>query len=105
MKRVITGERDGKEVFLDVTEIGERDALVTSGIDIWGMWGQDVPPVLPYEGGAPFEPGDFHPGPGGIRMTLIRFGASLDEDPPEAGANAIDELLKDGQMHATDTLD
>ena len=71
MKRVITGERDGKSFF---AHVGEVDAVASHGFQMRLMWGEDnLPAVLPTSAEAPAHDGNFFPPPSGVRMTLIHF--------------------------------
>ncbi|CUR58893.1 conserved hypothetical protein [metagenome] len=103
MKRVITGERDGKSVFAHVDEI---ELVSSHGLGAGLFWGADkIPFQLPIDAtdGSPVD--DFFPGPEGVRMSLCSF-------PPDGvkGANTgeVDDfegLMDDNGFHVTDSVD
>lgn len=104
MKRVITGERDGKSYF---AEVGSVDPVSAHGFEVWQLWGHDaVPYQLPLDGSRAYGEGAF-PGPAGVRMTLTHV-LPTDPDGPTTGAGDAEELndlIDESGFHQTDSVD
>ena len=71
MKRVITGERDGRSF---LAHVGDVEAVSSHGFQMRLMWGEDnLPAALPTSADQPMHDGNSFPPPNGVRMTLIHF--------------------------------
>jgi mannose-6-phosphate isomerase-like protein (cupin superfamily) len=103
MKRVITGERDGRSVFAHVDDV---ELAFSDGLGVGLYWGSDqIPFSLPIRAdeGQPVE--GFFPGPQGVRMTLCSF--MPDSDPGEGGDDVgdLEGVVGEDGFHVTDTVD
>jgi hypothetical protein len=99
VKRVITGERDGKSF---VAHLGEVEPVVSHGFEMRLMWGQDPLPLqLPTAAESPSHDGQLYPPANGVRMTLIHF---LPEGQG-GGGGALAEVLESDGFHRTDSQD
>jgi hypothetical protein len=121
MRRVVTGERDGKAVFV---EDGDIDATTTSlsAVTYHEIWRGDDQPAFPADGTNGTK-STFFPAAGGYRffiLTLPPGGAHGDPDSapsPDDLAEAVREMdeklpgirdwleADDPGMHRTDTVD
>jgi hypothetical protein len=105
MKRVVTGERDGRAVFVDVTDVQEVEPILTFGMDIRTVWGVDGTPRIPVDGSEPPHVGGAYPSPGSVRVTLIKFGPDGEALGEETSTNEVADLMDDSGTHTTQTMD
>ena len=102
VRRVVTGHRDGKAVFVSdqevqSTEVQATTAAILRSAEIYRLWGGDRAPTFPDDGSPPEQPTVFPP-VGGYRFVILTL--------PPAGAQAPpDNEPKAAGMHATDTID
>jgi mannose-6-phosphate isomerase-like protein (cupin superfamily) len=102
MKRVITGEKDGRSYF---AHVGEVDAIESDGFVMRLGWGQDhLPLTLPTSAESAEHDGSLWPPADGVRMTHIVF--LPDEEVSQAEGGVLSDLLAEGDgMHQTVTMD
>jgi hypothetical protein len=102
VRRVVTGHRDGKAVFVSdqevqSTEVQATTAAILRSAEIYRLWGGDRAPTFPDDGSPPEQPTVFPP-VGGYRFVILTL--------PPAGAQAPPDMEpKAAGMHATDTID
>lgn len=104
MKRVITGEKNGKAFFVDVTDVDEVDPILALNMDIRTLWGVDGTPRIPVDGSIPPAMEGAYPEPGSVRITLIKFGPD-GEVVDDGESNEVADLMDDGGTHVTQTMD
>jgi len=102
MKRVITGEKDGRSYF---AHVGEVEAVASHGFVMRLAWGQDgLPMALPTTAETPEHDGELWPPADGVRMTHIVF--LPDDEATEAEGGVLDAVMAEGDgMHQTESLD
>lgn len=109
MRRVVTGEVDGKSVVVSDDEI-EPEHAFASGSRLRDLWGMDHLPVLPIDGTKPGYTLGKTP-PGSIRFVTSTFQGVNDSQGGDAvgsktkDARDLDFEFEKGGHHATDTID
>lgn len=104
MKRAITGEKDGKAFFVDVTDTSEVEPILALNMDIRTLWGVNGTPRIPVDGSRPADVDGAYPSPGSVRITLIKFGPD-GTAIGDGGSNEVADLMDDAGSHATQTMD
>lgn len=121
LRRVVTGERDGKSVFVSDEQIQGVAPAALRGLEMHAIWGSDSLPTFPNSGGRQATTGWFAPS-GGYRFILFTIPPDAearshpghpDPDPAVGGAEveaAFPGLLghldpAEPGMHATPTVD
>src|SRR4051794_8974440 len=117
VRRVVTGHRDGKAVFVSDSEVQPLTMALLPGSTFHRLWGADQAPTFPDEGAEPPQPTYFPP-VGGYRFgwfTVPPAGTAPAEGvDAEAGMAEIEQKLpglmshmepQDPGMHTTDTID
>lgn len=116
MRRVVTGQRDGKSVFVEDTEVEPVLPPVLGGNEIFEMWGADERPVLPTDGTRPKAEGYFAPADG-YRFGFFTIPPTSHEPEPIEDMDAalaetermtpgMTKAVTDNEgMHFTDTVD
>lgn len=116
MRRVITGDRDGRSAVSRVEEVAPISAPLFGGLVFHNIWGDDGVPVLPSAGGEPAHTTYFPPR-GGYRVISLEFPGVVDGEPAadldlEQAIREADAVLPglwgvhDAEgWHATDTID
>jgi hypothetical protein len=107
MKRVITGEQNGKAVITEVTDVQTVEPVFAQNMDIRNLWGRDGVPTLPFDGSDTSHSGGFYPPPGSVRITLIKFGpdGTMADGSEAPQQNEVTDLLDEDGLHATPTMD
>jgi hypothetical protein len=99
MKRVITGERDGRSY---LAHVGDVEPVESQGFRMRLMWGQDpIPLRLPTTAEEAAHDGQYFPPPDGVRVTLIEF---LPDGTGTSGG-ALDDVVEGDGFHRTDSQD
>jgi len=117
VRRVVTGHRDGKAVFVSDAAVEPLTMALLPGSSFHRLWGGDSAPTFPDDGAAPAQPMYFPP-VGGYRFGLFSVppsGGGLPEGIDIAAALAEVETKLPGMMghmepedpgmHTTDTID
>ena len=118
VRRVVTAQdAAGKSVFVSDTEVEPIELAILPGTAFHRIWGSDVPPTLPTDGGEPAAPLYFPPADG-YRFSFFTLGpdsVAMPEDLDIGGA--LEELgtklpgmaeamePESPGMHTTDTVD
>jgi mannose-6-phosphate isomerase-like protein (cupin superfamily) len=114
---IVTGVRDGKSVVVSDEVRPALDVPLMPGSSYVQVWGSDVVPTVPSDGGSAATP-TFFPPAGGSRFQVFTLGpgtATLPEDFDLAAATAqvqeqipglLDVMEPDAPgMHTSDTVD
>jgi quercetin dioxygenase-like cupin family protein len=117
IRRVVTGHRDGKAVFVSDEEVPPTTAALLPGREFHRLWGADGTPTFPDDGSPPDQPTYFPP-VGGFRFgffTSPPTGVPVQLDLDRSAAlREVDEKLpgllsylepNGAGMHTTDTID
>jgi len=117
VRRIVTGHRDGKAVFVSDGDAPKLTAMAMPDSALWKVWGFDGRYAVPHDGGDP-TPANMFPASEGFRFMVITFAPDdtpLPEDlDPEAAAAEMaanvpdlgDYMEEDEPgMHTTDTVD
>jgi hypothetical protein len=117
VRRVVTGSRAGRAVFVADDQVEPVTLSVMPGFGFYPLWGADAPVSLPTDGEAPAAPNYFPPA-GGFRFGFVTFPPATTTAAGEvdmAGATAeieeklpglIEHMEPDHPgMHTTDTID
>ena len=117
VRRVVTGHREGKAVFVSDEGVEATTVALLPGLEIHRFWGGDQAPTFP-DDGSPTEQPTYFPPVGGYRFVFITFPPTGDQAPPDldmtAALREMDEKLPgllarmepDGSgMHTSDTID
>lgn len=90
MRRIVTGHKDGKSVFVS-DGIPPRVVTLETGLELTEIWATDDIPTIPIEQGDPtVEMSSFVPGPAGTRFGLSQV-------PPQ---QELDKVLEKVDMAA-----
>ncbi len=107
---VSTGHsKQGKAVFREDIQINPFVPDPNAGIEIWDLWGEDEPVILPTDGSRNNCPAPF-PSANGFRFKLLTLhpaGTALESDMvknPSTTSGPTMEADNPG-MHTTDTVD
>jgi hypothetical protein len=99
MKRVITGERNGRS---RVAHLGDVGPVESRGFRMRLMWGTDgLPLQVPTSAADPDPVKEFYPAVDGMRVVLIEF---LPDGSDSAGG-VLDDVLEADGFHRTDSQD
>jgi len=117
VRRVVTGQRDGRSVFVSDDLVPPITVALAPGTEFHRVWHSDAVPALPTDGTEPSAPQYFPPA-GGFRFgffTLPPQGTALPDDIDVAAAFAemqqqlpgMGEVMEPDHpgMHTTDTVD
>src|ERR687885_98369 len=110
IRRVVTGQRDGRSVFISDEEV---EPVAISGLEFHRIWGSDALVQLPTDGTQP-QPRLYFPPPGGFRFAFFSLPPASAPPPPgsvihemRARLPGLAEVLERNNpgMHTTDTVD
>ena len=117
IRRVVTGQRDGKSEFVSDDHVDATTLAILPGYEFHSMWGADVVPRLPTDGTEPSHPAYFPPA-GGVRFGFFTLPPAGTDFPPDLDMQAalaeMEQKLPgmaahmepdDPGMHTTDTID
>lgn len=116
VRRVVTGEIDGRSSIVADERVEGQTAALLAGYVFHTLWGDDETPQLPSAGAEPAHPAYFAP-PRGFRFISITFPGLPAPAPPgdldmDAAAREVQEKFPglaeatDAEgWHATDTID
>jgi mannose-6-phosphate isomerase-like protein (cupin superfamily) len=116
-RRVVTGHRDGKAVFVSDSTVEPLTMQLLPGTEFHRLWGADRAPTFPDDGAEPDQPTYFPP-VGGFRFGMFTvppaFGAVQDGIDLQTAFAEVEEKLpgllghmepENPGMHTTDTID
>jgi mannose-6-phosphate isomerase-like protein (cupin superfamily) len=114
IRRVVTGHRNGKAVFVSDGEVEPLTMAALPGTEFWRLWGADTAPHFPDEGSEPAQPTYFPP-VGGFRFGIVTVAPAAAPGASDAAALAELEAKLPGLlaymepdepgMHTTATID
>jgi mannose-6-phosphate isomerase-like protein (cupin superfamily) len=114
IRRVVTGHRQGKAVFVSDGEVEPLTVAAIPGAEFWRLWGADTAPNFPDDGAEPTQLTYFPP-VGAFRFGIVTVtpGAAPGASDPAALAELeaklpglLDYMEPDEPgMHTTDTID
>ena len=117
-RRVVTGHREGKSVFVSDTAVAPITVGLMPGAEFHRLWGADATVSLPVAGGPQPDSAQYFPPVGGFRFALFTLPPATvapagDIDIPAAIAETGEKLpgLLDAMerghpgMHTTNTVD
>jgi hypothetical protein len=105
MKRVVTGEQDGRSLFLDVTDVDTMDPVVVQNMDIHLLWGYDKTPTAPFPGPGNDHEGGFYGKPDQLRVVMIKFGPDAVPEVLSEPEDQLSSLIESDGRHTTDSFD
>jgi hypothetical protein len=102
VRRVVTGHREGKAVFVSdeavqPTEVQPTTAAIRGSGEIYRLWGGDRAPTFP-DAGSPTDQPTIFPPVGGYRFVVLTLPPMGAQAPPHTQSRAAG-------MHTTDTID
>jgi mannose-6-phosphate isomerase-like protein (cupin superfamily) len=117
IRRVVTGQRDGKSVFVSDCQVDATTLAALPGYEFHSMWGADVVPSLPTDGTEPTHPAYFPPS-GGFRFSFFTVPPAGTDRPRDLDVQTVLAEMEQKLpgmaahmepdhpgMHTTDTID
>jgi hypothetical protein len=103
-RRLVTGDGNGTPFFADDAVLTWDKAI--PGISEAVVWKWDTRPTVPNDGTPPWADGSLiFPPPGGVHVRFVRQVPTTAAELAEHEPNAVDELMEEGGVHISETVD